>query len=50
MKAPTKLQCPHARCKYQWVPRVKTPVSCPKCRQRLDGAKKPTKVLPTRAA
>lgn len=32
------MTCLH--CNYEWKPRVKSPVSCPRCKQRLDVARK----------
>lgn len=32
---PQKLKC--TRCLYTWIPRIKDPVSCPKCKQYIWG-------------
>ena len=36
------LQCP--RCDYQWIPRVTSPIECPRCKRHFDDAYMPGRV------
>ena len=33
--------CPRPVCRYEWMPRKTAPVSCPRCKARLDILRRP---------
>ena len=40
------MKCTNPNCKYEWAPKVKKPISCPKCRQYIKYTKKsPNKLI-----